>query len=207
MANLSFIRASTLANLLATADSEGKMFVRVLTPSRLALGADPLMPVAIIDLAQEKLLPYNSAESAEPLNDRVDAGTARHDDGPRYRVSRRGGQYWFELNGEKVEAHSLRDLLADGLRAFEAERPGTLEKLSQIKARSRRIVARDPKLLFDKGHLAEEYAEKLSDGWFYGTNNSAETTNSWLRQACSIAGFTWGKDFKTNLGPTLDDLA
>jgi hypothetical protein len=98
-------------------------------------------------------------------------------------------------------------LLAEGLRAFEAAKPGTLEKLPHIKPRSRRIVSRDPKQLFDKPHLAKDYAEKLNDDWYFGTNNSAMETNTWLQRACSCAGLLWDKDFKTSLTPTIEDLA
>ena len=100
----------------------------------------------------------------------------------------------------------MRDLLAGGLRALQEARPGTLEKLSHIKPRSRRIVARHPKDLFDKDHLAQEYAVKLSDGWYYGTNNSAQETNAWLERASSCAGLKWGAEFKTNMTVTIDDL-
>jgi hypothetical protein len=67
-------------------------------------------------------------------------------------------------------------------------------------------VARDPKLLFDKEHLARDYSEKLRNGWFFGTNNSAHETNTWLQRACEIAGLAWDKDFKTSMTITLDDI-
>jgi hypothetical protein len=128
---------------------------------------------------------------------------SKPNDIPGWRPSRRGGQYWFELNGKRSEFHSLRDLLAGGLSALEDARPSTLEKLSHIKPRSRRIVARDPKELFDKDHLAKDYAEKLKDGWYYGTNNSANETNSWLERACSCAGLKWDTEFKTSITLTV----
>jgi hypothetical protein len=80
------------------------------------------------------------------------------------------------------------------------------ENIFLVKPRSRRIVARDPKLLFDRDDLAKNYAEKLNEGWFFGINNSANETNSWLERACSCAGMTWGQQFKTSLTPSIDDL-
>jgi len=76
---------------------------------------------------------------------------------------------------------SAKQLLADGLKAIEAACPGTLEKLSHIKPRTRRIVARNPKDLFDEAHLVDEYSEQLAEGWWYGTNNSADRAKAWLQ--------------------------
>jgi hypothetical protein len=66
--------------------------------------------------------------------------------------------------------------------------------------------ARGSKLLFDRDDLAKNYAEKLNEGWFFGINNSANETNTWLERACSCAGMTWGQKFKTSLTPSIDDL-
>jgi len=115
------------------------------------------------------------------------------------KVARSSGTYWFEFKGQRTEFGSLKDLLSGGLRALEEARPGTLEKLSQIKPRSKRVVARDSKQLFDKEHLAEQFSERLADGWWYGTNNSKFETEAWLARACACSGLTWGMDFKTNL--------
>src|SRR5438876_11413595 len=89
------------------------------------------------------------------------------------KTSRRSGDCWFEIKGRRIDCRSLKELLSGGLRALEEARPDTLEKLSHIKPRTRRIVARDPKQLFDREHLAELHSEPLIDGWSYGTNNSA----------------------------------
>jgi hypothetical protein len=173
------------------------------------VGADPLNPSVVIDLAKEKVVPFAEEPFKTPPEPAVAAngGSSLKPDGvPGWRPSRRGGEYWFELNAKRSEFHALRDLLAGGLRALEEARPGTLEKLSHIKPRSRHIVARDAKDLFDKDHLAKHYAAKLCDGWYYGTNNSANETNTWLERACSCAGLKWGAEFNTSITPTIDDL-
>ncbi|MCC6776428.1 MAG: hypothetical protein IT537_07290 [Hyphomicrobiales bacterium] len=213
MASVSFIAANRLVELLREADTDKNLYVRVLTSNRLALGADPLAPSAVLDLSKERVLPFSVSEQAgltrtEPALADVNGG-AGSEELSDWRPSRRGGEYWFELMGKRVQFYSLRDLLAGGLRALEESRPGTLEKLSLIKPRSRRIVAHHPKDLFEKERLAKEYAEKLSDGWYYGTNNSAHETNSWLERACSCAGLKWGTEFKTSLETSLsiDELA
>ena len=82
-----------------------------------------------------------SHEIAEPAGSPVDAVSVP-------RSSRRSGRYSFELLGKHAEFGSLHELLGGALRDIEAARPGTLEKLSHIKPRSKRIVAQDKKLLF-----------------------------------------------------------
>ena len=211
MASVSFVQVSKLVDLLSAAGPTKSMYLRILSSTRLAVGTDPLNPSAVIDLAKEKVVPFSdeATKVPEPVPAANSGWTSNPDDVPGWRSSRRGGEYWFELNGKRSEFHSLRDLLAGALRALEKVRPGTLEKLSHIKPRSRRIVARDPKDLFDKERLAKEYAEKLTDGWFYGTNNSANETNTWLERACSCAGLKLGTEFKTSLASiaVLLDLA
>ena len=72
-----------------------------------------------------------------------------------------------------------------------------LDKLTQIRPRSKRIVSRDRKLLFVNEKMAEDFGEPLGNGWFFGTNNNRQETGAWLERACKCAGLVWGKDFKT----------
>jgi hypothetical protein len=178
------------------------MFVRVLSPSRLVLGADPLQPSLAIDLSLEKVGKYQPDDALEISNH---SSVSSVPSLGASRITRRTGDYWFEIKGRRTDCGSLRQLLAQGLCALEEARPGTLEKLSHIKPRSRRIVARDPNALFDKERLVR-YAARLMNGWWFGTNNSADETNVWLERACSCAGLKWDDDFKTSLTPTLEDL-
>src|ERR1700730_13918399 len=206
MATLSFLPVSKLLNLLTIVDPKKTMFVQVLSSTRLAVGTDPLKPSAVVDLSKETIVPYEDATA--PVNGEKDILLAKPDvrETVAIRTTRRSGDYWFEIKGLRTACHSLKELLAGGLRALESDKPGTLEQLSHVKPRSRRIVARDPKLLFDRTHLAKDYAEKLVDGWFYGTNNSTNETNAWLERACACAGLKWGEEFKTSITPSLDDL-
>lgn len=201
MAHISFIRASKLVDLVKEADARHEMHVRLIGANRLALGVDPLRPTHIIDLSNERVGPYDSSDSAGipevPFSPFTVEPQQKSDN---VKIMRRSGDYWFEINGSREECMSLKELLSGGLRALEQARPGTLEKLSNIKLRTRRIVARDRNELFDRAHLTKEYSEKLTDGWWFGTNNSANETNAWLRRACSCAGLKWGEKFKTSLG-------
>lgn len=202
MANLSFLPTAKLADLLTSADPQKKLYVQVLN-NRLVLGADPLQPTNMIDFSNEMVAPYvaSHVESASHSS----ANEQSYVKGTK--LARRGGDYWFEIKGKRFEYGSLKELLAEGLKKLEQTKPGTLDNLSRIRGRTRRIVARDANQLFDKPHLVKEYAEKLINGWHYGTNNSARETNVWLQRAAECAGLKWGVDFSSSLGPTLDSLA
>jgi hypothetical protein len=210
MASLSFISASKLVEFLTTLDVKKDMHLRVLSSNRLALGVDPLQPTHVIDLSKERVCPFNAAELAKVVDHHAasSAVEAQQTFLNSSKMTRRSGDYWFEIKGHRVECASLKQLLSETLCILEQKWPGTLEKLSQIKARSRRIVAHDPKYLFDREHLTKRYSERLIPGWWFGTNNSAEQTNAWLERACSCAGLKWGDDLKSSLTieASIDDL-
>ncbi|MGH6922505.1 MAG: hypothetical protein ACRED5_01935 [Propylenella sp.] len=194
MASISFISATKLADLLLSAGNQERLYVRVLSSTQLALGADPLEPTSVIDLSRERVIPF-TPESGIPATAQVPPSDGQ----TKLRVTRRSGQYWYEIDGARHECRSLRELLSGSLRAIELKRPGTLDKLAHIKPRSKRIVALEPSALFDEPHLADKYGERLVNGWWYGTNNSAPETVAWLQRACSCGGLTWNSDFKTSL--------
>jgi hypothetical protein len=193
MAQISVIQTAKLIGLLHSADGSGEAYVRVVSANRLAVGKDPMSPTVSIDLSKEAIGPYNEAKP-NGVESEVTATKT-----PPTKMPRRSGEYWLEVNGKRSEAVSLRDLLGQGLREIEAVRPGTLEKLSTIKPKSKRIVARDKGLLFEAELLCREYGERLIDGWWYGTNNSTQETAAWLERACNCAGLVWGKDVRTSL--------
>jgi hypothetical protein len=189
MAHISFISASKLAELLGAADKQHDMHVRVLTTNQLALGVDPLHPTTVIDLSKEVVRSLTGDDEAA-------VGPPSGIPSPTRRPSRQTGNYPMEILGQRVVCISLKHLLSEGLKRIEAHQQGTLDKLSRVKKRTKRIVARDRAGLFDKVKLQEKYSEKLTDGWWFGTNNSADETKAWLQQACYIARLEWGKDFR-----------
>ncbi len=192
MAMMSFISASKLVELVKSANKGGEMYVRVVSGNRLALGNDPMSPTVSIDLSKETVGPYKKESKAQTVEESQPPANS-------VRAARRSGEYWIELHGKRLEFGSLRELLGQSLRSIEAERPGTLDKLSHIKPKTKRIVAQDKKMLFDSEELSNKYGEKLMTGWWYGTNNSSQETSTWLERACGCAGLKWGKDFRTNL--------
>ena len=196
MAHLSFISATKLVELLNATNTNKNMHIRVLTTNQLALGIDPLHPTNVIDLSKEELRSISSGEndiSIKAPTVPVAKPTSSH------KLSRQSGKYLLDIKGRTMECTSLSILLAEGLKALEAHKPGTLSTLSSIQPRTKRIVARDPGGLFLQKDLAEKYSEKLMDGWWFGTNNSADETKTWLKRACVIAELQWGTDFTTSL--------
>ena len=190
MAQISFLRVAKLIDLLKTADASGDVHA-ILTEGQLALGVDPFNPTSIIDFSKEAIWPISLRDTQTDV--RAPNRNAAQ------RVSRKSGKYLLAIKGNTIECGSLKDLLAEGLRALEKHKRGTLDKLSAIKPRTKRIVARETQRLFDQPELAEKYAEQLTDGWWYGTNNSADETNTWLRRGADLAGLEWGRDFTTSL--------
>ena len=195
MAQQSFIQASKLVDLLTTATIHGDQPVWVLAPDQLGLGSDRLKPHSIIDLATEAV----RTEVAAPPKPERQLPSPTVSFLPSPKASRQTGKYLAEVRGQTIECTSLKHLLGEGLRALENEQPGTLDKLSRVKKRTKRIVARNPGELFDQPELSAKYAERLSDAWWYGTNNSAAETKTWLERGCEIAGLRWGTDFRMTL--------
>lgn len=184
MAQLSFITTKKLSELLLKASSRGDLYASV-SEGRLCVGSDPMNPSSYVDLSSEEVVSLRDEPRGEPE--------------PSEPRTRNTGVYLLEVKGKTTEHTRQRDVLAEGLKAIETLKPGTLEKLSGVKSRTRRIVARDPKELFDKAHLADKHVSKLMDGWYYGTNNNAQETNRWLREGAELAGLKWGKDISTTL--------
>jgi hypothetical protein len=195
----SVMAAAKLAALLKSSDPKGVMHVQVLG-DRVVLGVNPSQPTHMVDFSNERVVPY--AASA------IQTSSSEMPSSNGVKFPRRSGDYWFEIKGKRTECGSLKELLAEALKVLERTKPGTLDSLSRIRGRSRRIVARDPGQLFDKPRLVKKYAEKLNGGWYYGTNNSARETGVWLERGAECAGLTLGSDFiiSLNVGPALVDL-
>ncbi len=155
MASVSYIGAAKLAELLQTADAGAGLVVSVIGASRLALGKDPLHPSVTIDFSKEAISPYEPSKAkANGVADQTQSTI--HVEAPSApKASRRSGAHWYELLGNRKEFGSLRDLLRAALLDIEKARPGSLEKLSHIRPRSKRIVARDKIALCDGGFVGE----------------------------------------------------
>jgi hypothetical protein len=184
----SFLKSTKLIDLLQHADPKGEMAVLVLADGRLGLGTDPLKPVIAIDLGAEQLAGLSSTL-------RVETAIIKEN----RPVTTSYGQYQFEIRGHVIRANSLKDILRHALLALERITPGTLDKLSMIKPRSKRIVSRDRSKLFDTAKLTGGFSEQLDNEWWFGTNNSAQETKAWLERAARCAELSWGRDCSATL--------
>ena len=185
MATVSYIPTFKLVSLLQAVDPQKSLNVRVMNSTTLSLENDTFKQIATIDFATEEV---TNVEGRVPL---AIVETPK--------ASRKRGEYELVAFGREVKAYSLKDLLAEGLKALEEHKPGTLESLSKVKPGTKRIVARNPADLFDSEGLSEKYSAKLSEIWWYGTNNSAQETEAWLKRACDCAGVEWNSsDFAMN---------
>jgi hypothetical protein len=198
MANLAYMPASKLADLLRALDANKGIYA-VLRDNQLTLGNDPFKPTALVDFSDEAIRPFNGPGLEHPGASPPQGPQSPLNSGAGSKSPRRSGDYWLEIKGYRLNCGSLKQLLAAALTALEEAVPGTLDKLSRVKGRSRHIVAREPGLLFNKRHLSEKYAEQLMPGWWFGTNNSAEQTQVWLKRACKLSSLTWGEDFRISL--------
>jgi len=194
-----FIAAARLIDLISAVGAPSRLYLRVLSETEVAVGTDPFHPTHVVDLSRE-VVGVSSEGAGIPI-----AKAVQQQFTPSV-TARRTGTYWVRVGARQLDCGSLKQLLFEGLRALEKARPGTLEKLSRIKLRSRRIVARDPRQLFDKPQLAQKFAAPLLDEWWFGTNNSASETNAWLERAFACAGLPMGPDNRTNMTISLEDI-
>lgn len=211
MATASYMAANKLADLLRAADRRGTSYVWVLSRDRLGIGTKMLRPDQVIRLSKECLEPvaesapeHNASPVAAPQTV-IRAIALRGPANPPAPVKETAKKYWFEILGERFELATLKGLLAEGLRSLERERPGTLEKLSDFRPRTKRIVSKNRADLFRSNALVAKYSEQLVGEWWLGTNNSGVEVRAWLQRACQCAGLKWDEEFSTSLPqPTPD---
>lgn len=180
------IQTVKLISLLKQVDPRGQMHVRVEGRDRLELGADPFKSSVAIDLTTETV---HSLGSVAP--------TSVAPPMPIVGAARTTGNYWYELNGNRVGCLSVKGLLLQSLTALHSADPQLMDKLSAVKKRKRRIVARNKYELFDRHVLADKHAVEFAKGWWAGTNNATTEVKSWLAIAASLSPT---QKFSTSLG-------
>lgn len=103
-------------------------------------------------------------------------------------------KYEIETGEAIYTVGSATQMLIEGLNIIEEKFPGTLEKLSDDKKRTKRPVARNREDLYDVPHPHNHSAE-LKSGYFVATNNKDHEARGFLRSAAEIAGLEWDKTF------------
>lgn len=121
--------------------------------------------------------PENAAKASPPkqIVESADAG------------GRRTGNFALILEDRIYPAKSQRELLRVALQSIERVRPGTLEKLSADRGRTKRPIARDREHLYTDPNLAK-YAQEIEGGWWIATNNSYPEVEKYIKRAGFHAG-------------------
>ena len=103
-------------------------------------------------------------------------------------LARRVGSDRYEIETPEAvyELGSATQALCWGLEHIEREVPGTLDKLSGQKGRSKRPVAKRLEDLYDMPSQ-RKHAEQISTGHFVATNNKALEAIGYLRSAARLA--------------------
>jgi hypothetical protein len=102
------------------------------------------------------------------------------------------------FKGKKEAFPTAIVMLRSLLIKFAKEDDTFLERLYQsgrCSSPARKLIARTKESLFPKSpHLVENYAKRLIDDWFIGTNFSGEIIYSHIKTISEFAGLEFGKD-------------
>lgn len=98
------------------------------------------------------------------------------------------GGYSVRLRDKTLVAETLADILLAVLRRLEELAPGTLERLSQVSRRKRRMVARRRVDLYPGRPDLADMSRHVVNGWYVGTNCSLKDARAILTHASVAAG-------------------
>ena len=109
--------------------------------------------------------------------------------------TRKTGAFSFELLGEREVGQSLKGGYLGCLLKLADLDSEFLDRLARETTPARRIVARQKRDLYLRNpRLADDFAERLCDGWWVDTNLSRQQCVTRLEKACRIAGIEFGTD-------------
>jgi hypothetical protein len=106
-----------------------------------------------------------------------------------HKAPRVTGTYEIETKEHIYVLGSATQALLHGLEIVEKLAPGTLNKLSQYKKRSKRPVARARDELYEMPSQAK-YSEKLDNGYWVATNNKGHEAINVVKAAADLASLT-----------------
>lgn len=172
-----------LIALIRAADPSGRLHLKVLDDRRLALFSEWVALQAVIDLGSESI---QKGVADEPL------ATRPTPFGPRvveidFHAERTSGPCHAEFDSVRIPARSQKELLIRSFMYLEDAFPGTLERLSHVKRRTKRIVSETVGELYERPHLSR-YATRILDRWWVATNNKSDEVRDWIRIAARLAG-------------------
>ncbi|MGR3342267.1 MAG: hypothetical protein ACU0DI_03430 [Paracoccaceae bacterium] len=104
-----------------------------------------------------------------------------------YQAKRITDIYEIETRESIYRVGSAIQALVVGLELIEELVPGTLEKLSKQKGRSKRPVSKERDQLYDMKSQMDK-SERLKNGYWVATNNKASESIGYVRRAAQLAG-------------------
>ena len=115
----------------------------------------------------------------------------------------RKGIYGFAIGGKDMRARNAKEVFIGVFKALGERDASFFERFAALPkhGRKRRYLARAPEQLFPgRSDLARDCAVQVGLGWWLGTNVSRATIGQRLEMACAVAGLTFGKDLRVDLG-------
>lgn len=107
------------------------------------------------------------------------------------------GRYAAEFLGVPFAARTLPEVFAVIVNMTAEVAPEALDRLSEVRARTRRFVARSPENVHPGNHRLP--VMQTASGWWISKNIGQEDLNRALRALCRAAGLRFGADAKFSL--------
>jgi len=191
MANIEAVKAAKLINLIQKIPNFQDMWLRHGNDGLLLIGKNPLDAEFYFDFSSENFVPLENRPQLQPEHKKVAAP-------PEIINGRATGRNSIVLNGVERNYQSQKQLLRGTILYFASLDENFLERLSQEKPRSRRLVARKKSMLFDNVSLTNNCSEELLHGWWWNTNNSKQQAEKWIRLMARISGHDWADNIQIN---------
>lgn len=182
---------SILAECLEAAPARTYPHVWLNEFGQLVVGAFPT-PSARFDFGAEVFISYET-ENGSAVRDAPQRSPEDSSQRTKTRVSlvhlapRFTGKHEIETEDKVFEFGSATQTLIHGLPLIDERAPGTLERLSTEKRRSKRPVAKDRHELYDLPSQAR-YAHQMENGYWVATNNKGHEALGYVRRAIELAG-------------------
>jgi negative regulator of replication initiation len=116
---------------------------------------------------------------------------------PQQQGTRRRGEWSLVFEGSEIAAANMIDAYCKMLLKLSERDPNFLRNFSQLKSRSRRYVARDPRTLYiSSPHLAKDFARELTPDWFVDLNLSEQQVGQRVRDAAEVVDLRYGHQIR-----------
>lgn len=158
-------------------------------------------PYFVFDFGQERFVAADRETSSEKMKETESAPKLSVDEDirsaaaqkprvpMRHKAPRVTGTYEVETAEQIFVLGSATQTLLHGLEIIERMAPGTLEKLSLMKKRSKRPVALKREDLYEMTSQMK-YSEKLENGYWVATNNKGIEALGVVRVAAKLANLS-----------------